>query len=275
MPVCCRSVSVGTENQRKALPPDRIIDRNCAPLLRVADQSLLNVWLHINGLTPTLDRSFNCQIGRGARDRGKLRAIRRARILHFNGLKLSNTQLAIRIARGCCVPYIGHELFAIMYLAMFATIASARSWRGALRLALGTRDRVAVPLQLAGPRTTLTRDFIDARRLSGPVFEADVRRRRQEPPEIVLLLSSRRRGIAPCCSKAGGLGKARGRPTCSGGPTSASRTTRSSSVVGTVSAAPRTSTAGTRSRSCRAISRRYRVFRSRRGPSPTTISHPG
>jgi lipopolysaccharide biosynthesis glycosyltransferase len=97
-----------TAEQRALL--DRIIERY-GEFLRVGDQSVLNLWLHANGLRPALDSRFNCQIVRTLEARGSIAAVRRARVLHFNGLRVDNQRLALRLTSVCLrVPGVGAVL---------------------------------------------------------------------------------------------------------------------------------------------------------------------
>jgi hypothetical protein len=97
-----------TPEQRELI--HSIIERY-GEFLRVGDQSVLNLWLQANGIRATMDASYNCQMARTMRERGAVRAVARARVLHFNGLRLANQLLALRITRSCLrVPGVGAAL---------------------------------------------------------------------------------------------------------------------------------------------------------------------
>jgi hypothetical protein len=71
----------------------------------------MNLWLHVNHIRPSMDAAFNCQMVLTVREHGAVRAVARARVLHFNGLRLANQLLALRITRACLrVPGVGAAL---------------------------------------------------------------------------------------------------------------------------------------------------------------------
>jgi hypothetical protein len=129
-----------TPEQRALI--DRIIERYGA-FLRVGDQSVLNLWLHANGLTPEMDVAFNCQMARATLGRGSVRAVRDARVLHFNGLALGYQRLAIRMTRACLrVPIVGPLLAVSGFRVMFEGFGPRRWLRRTLRRTARMRAQV-------------------------------------------------------------------------------------------------------------------------------------
>jgi lipopolysaccharide biosynthesis glycosyltransferase len=129
-----------TAEQRALL--DRIIERY-APFLRVGDQSVLNIWIHANGLSPTLDPRWNCQVVRTLDRRGAIGAFRRAGVVHFNGLRADNQHLAIRVVRPCCrVPVVGPALAVAALRVIFDGYRRRPYVTAILRRILAVRERL-------------------------------------------------------------------------------------------------------------------------------------
>jgi lipopolysaccharide biosynthesis glycosyltransferase len=119
----------------------RLIARYGA-FFRVGDQSALNVWMLHNGLMPSLAPAFNCQVVRTIGRRAGFGAVRRAHVLHFNGLTLPNQRLALRNARACLrVPGIGRDLFTLSHRMLFDGYRQRPAATRVLHAAVATRDR--------------------------------------------------------------------------------------------------------------------------------------
>ena len=126
-----------TAEQRELLR--RITDRY-APYLREGDQSVLVLWMHANGIAGSADASYNCQIRRTVGRPGGRAAVRRARVLHCNGMKLATQRVALRNARlWLGVPMVGRDLFVLTHRALFDDRKMRPRARRVLELGAGLR----------------------------------------------------------------------------------------------------------------------------------------
>ena len=109
-------------NRRRAADFDQLmrLTRRYGPYLQSADQSVINLWMHQNGLEASTDRRFNFLVRDAINARRGFATLREARVLHFNGFSPAPRRLAIDNARfWLAVPAVGTALFYLTHRSLF------------------------------------------------------------------------------------------------------------------------------------------------------------